>query len=1010
VSIKRKVFLAVMGASFLTVLAGLAAIRYLSLEGFSRMDEERASFDVSRAVGALDNELGHLDSSLRFRSSSDLTYRYAAAPDRMLSANYFSWQALKGAGLNMLFMFAPDGRLIEGAAYDLDSREALPLESLLGDLPGGMRAPQGERAQRGGKGVLQTPLGPMLVVFQPIYNSMGWGPSRGTLVAGRYLDAGLVARIAERQHVTLSIMPLDQAAPAVAALARTAFRHGRLAAVEGTDSAMLTAVAAYPDYDGVPALLVRVEHPRQEASQFRRAVGLSLAFMAVAGACVLAVTMALLRRSVLDPLARITAHIASIKDSRDLDRPLPQDRTDEIGMLAGAFNAMSADLLGLYAQLDRQYAMLRLFIDNIPHPMSVKDRDGRYLVANKALAGLLGVPGDTLPGMTDQEAGAPEDWAAAARKSEEEVRRAGKALFFAAEPFDQGAAARFFDTTRLPMDGSDRVLTVALDVTARIQSEERLKHSERRFRSLFESMTEGVGVHEMVLDGRGQAEDYRIVDVNPAYERILGLSRESVVGKLASDAYGLEKPPLLDVYAEAALHGRPRVFEYYHAPMGKHFSISAFSPSPGMFATVFTDTTGRRRTQEALNRARTAIQHILDSMPSPVIGLDEQARIAHMNAAASRLSATPAALALGMPLSQAFPLLGGHQDDIREALAQASPSKVRKLKLALDGELRLVDLQVFPMFAEGKACGAVLRLDDVTERVRMEEIALQTEKMLSVGGLAAGMAHEINNPLGGILQSIQIIRRRLEQGMAANEAAARQAGCGLAEVNAYLQGRGILGFLDAIHDSGARAAQIVANMLEFSRRSESKMTPTDLAGLLDKVLELAESDYDLKKKYDFRRVEVVKRFEQGLPPVRCTKTEIEQVVLNLIRNAAQAMGGAPEEEGLHPRITLTLAREDHMARIEVQDNGPGMAEAVRKRVFEPFFTTKPPGLGTGLGLSVSYFIVTQNHGGDMSVESEPGKGARFIVRLPFAPDVREGWREGEDAATGDGAGGGGTAQ
>ncbi len=110
--------------------------------------------------------------------------------------------------------------------------------------------------------------------------------------------------------------------------------------------------------------------------------------------------------------------------------------------------------------------------------------------------------------------------------------------------------------------------------------------------------------------------------------------------------------------------------------------------------------------------------------------------------------------------------------------------------------------------------------------------------------------------------------------------------------------------------------------------------------------------------------------------------EISQVVLNLLKNAAQAMGGRRGRDEA-PRIILRTRRDGDMARIEVEDNGPGMDETIRERIFEPFFTTKGPGAGTGLGLSVSYFIITENHGGELTVESLPGHGTTFIIRLPL---------------------------
>jgi signal transduction histidine kinase len=170
-------------------------------------------------------------------------------------------------------------------------------------------------------------------------------------------------------------------------------------------------------------------------------------------------------------------------------------------------------------------------------------------------------------------------------------------------------------------------------------------------------------------------------------------------------------------------------------------------------------------------------------------------------------------------------------------------------------------------------------------------------------------------------------------------------------------------------------------MLTFSRRSELHYVPLDLKELFETTVRLASSDYDLKEDYDIKQVEFVLDIDPELGPVECDKTEIEQVILNLIVNAAQAMAKHPVE-GKTPQITLRTRLEGDYARLEVIDNGPGMEEETRRRLFEPFYTTKDVGVGTGLGLSVSYFIIYDQHQGSMQVESAPGEGARFIIRLP----------------------------
>lgn len=283
---------------------------------------------------------------------------------------------------------------------------------------------------------------------------------------------------------------------------------------------------------------------------------------------------------------------------------------------------------------------------------------------------------------------------------------------------------------------------------------------------------------------------------------------------------------------------------------------------------------------------------------------------------------------------------------------------------------------------QGKAKGLIGVVTDITDRLHMQDMLVQAEKMRTVAGLAAGMAHEINNPLASILQSVQNALRRLQtEDMPANLKAAEKTGCDLKAMRAYLEQRDIYTFLESIKDAGERAAKIVTNMLEFSRTRESVKAPVNINELLDKAVNLSASDYDLKKKYDFRKVIIERDYAPDLPRTPCTVTQIEQVFMNALRNSAQAMAERPEGAP-PPRILLRTRREGGMVRIEVEDNGPGMSEDVRRRVFDPFFTTKVPGEGTGLGLSVSYYIVVSNHNGVIRMDSWPGKGSRMTIELP----------------------------
>jgi signal transduction histidine kinase len=187
--------------------------------------------------------------------------------------------------------------------------------------------------------------------------------------------------------------------------------------------------------------------------------------------------------------------------------------------------------------------------------------------------------------------------------------------------------------------------------------------------------------------------------------------------------------------------------------------------------------------------------------------------------------------------------------------------------------------------------------------------------------------------------------------------------------------------LDGIQQAGTRAAKIVSHMLNFSRMSNRQLTPCKLPALIDQALEIASNDFDLTEGFDFKSLQIVRDFDPELGAVPGTANELEQVLLNLLKNAAQSIH--QREDDTPGQITLRTKRNGHWAEIQVQDNGLGMSERVRKRIFEPFFTTKEVGQGTGLGLSVSYFIITNNHKGQMEVQSKANQGTCFTLRLPL---------------------------
>lgn len=333
---------------------------------------------------------------------------------------------------------------------------------------------------------------------------------------------------------------------------------------------------------------------------------------------------------------------------------------------------------------------------------------------------------------------------------------------------------------------------------------------------------------------------------------------------------------------------------------------------------------------------------------------------------------------------QELPFSGNPEPLVRlcDALAGRAVFQHEPLCLETGGQTHWILLSGEPLYDhKGVFLGYHGTATDVSERIRMQDVLVQSEKLASVGQLAAGMAHEINNPLGGILQSVQVIQRRLEPQRQPNLDAAREVGCDVDAVRAYLAQRRILEMLEYIDSAGRKAAKVVSHLLEFSRKSSESRAREDMVRIMDEAMAACsrQGGGDL-----LREVEIVKDYRDAALPVLGSRGELEQVLVSIMKNAAQAMRGKNYGEG-RPRLTLRAFEREGSAFLEIEDNGPGMDAAVRKHVFDPFFTTKRPGEGTGLGLSVAYYIVTHNHEGGMAVESTPGEGTTFTVRIPLSP-------------------------
>ena len=251
---------------------------------------------------------------------------------------------------------------------------------------------------------------------------------------------------------------------------------------------------------------------------------------------------------------------------------------------------------------------------------------------------------------------------------------------------------------------------------------------------------------------------------------------------------------------------------------------------------------------------------------------------------------------------------------------------------------------------------------------------IQSEKLASLGELTAGIAHEIQNPLNFVNNFSEINSELLTE-------LAEELEQGRSEEVALIL-KDIKENEEKIAYHGKRADAIVKSMLQHSRRTEGSFEATDLNALADEYLRLSYHGLRAKDKSFNANFEV--KADPDLPKLEVKPQEIGRVILNLINNAFYAVNQrkSMEGEGYKPEVTVTTRNKPKWVEIEVKDNGIGIPDEVKSKIFQPFFTSKPAGQGTGLGLSLSYDIITAGHGGKLSMQSEEGQGTSFIIQLP----------------------------
>lgn len=601
-------------------------------------------------------------------------------------------------------------------------------------------------------------------------------------------------------------------------------------------------------------------------------------------------------------------------------------------------------------ELARTYGQLQGIMEHSPSAIALKDAHGRYFLANPRFGEFYGVPYKAVEGLTDYDILDPKNAAGCAVADQAVWQTHG------AKIFEQRIGEQLYMVQRFALCGDKgepyAICSIVTDITERSVVEDALKASEARYRTLIANFPEGfVGLYD---------QDLRVTLADGAEFAPLGLNKHAVQGKPIFELLPLEACGKLEYAFRAALNGVSSTIECHIK--GRDFDVRTLPIMDeddhvlsGMI--VARNITMRNEAEKARMESEQLYRSIAQLSPDAIFVHGANGILFANRAAVHLLGVASQAQLVGRPM---LSLVQEDQAQIlRElfSLARESNSPTHLVEIQLTaghGGVLHVEMATVPiMFMEKAALLTIGR--DITEKKLLMAETMRSAQLASLGELAAGVAHEINNPINGIINFAELIRDDPKKRLTYEDLPER------------------------IIKEGERIATIVRTLLSFSKGQGEAPTIAAVDAVLEDALRLC------KNQLERDGIKIQVRIAGDMPPFRGKPGELQQVFINLLSNARAAINQrfGTEKFGklLEVDVDTTRWKDRTMVRIAFTDNGVGIEPAVMERMFEPFYSTKPRNEGTGLGLSICHGII-QDHEGRIYFQSEPGNGTKAVVEVP----------------------------
>ena len=376
-------------------------------------------------------------------------------------------------------------------------------------------------------------------------------------------------------------------------------------------------------------------------------------------------------------------------------------------------------------------------------------------------------------------------------------------------------------------------------------------------------------------------------------------------------------------------------------------------------------------TADQLRYSESYIKDILTSMPVMLVGLDKDGFVTHWNKKVEEASGISAEKALGKTLWEAYPQSTVLPEHVQQSIKQ---NKIIHLKQSLRS-LYHFDVTIYPL--QEQKSGVVILVDDVTKQAAAEKMLIHNDKMSFMCELASTMAHDINLPLQAIMMDLRRFQRII------NSAGESQP------ITDSDQAQQLNTIFTGMSAKAEQVATVIRNLLAFARNRQGKKQMADIVDVMENTIALANEVVSISDDLPFNQIKLERKYEKYLPPVPCYVTELQQVFLSLFRHACHALTLKKDTEGFEPTIKIILSKSYDDLWIKIQHNGLGLTSEEQMNLFEPFFTgkTSAEDFDAGQRLSFSYYIVTEQHEGNMAVTSDVELGSTIHIQLPISVDA-----------------------